>query len=248
MTTCLGAPQGAQDSVMPASPESTQHNAPEPLLLGSITQIWKVDPQHPEPRIIGLAGKLLSRGGVIVYPTETLYGLGGNPQVPEVAERIFGIKGRELRKPLPLIASSLEAVHQAIAEWPFSAEKLSRAFWPGPLTLVLRAAPHIRPLIHGNTGRIAIRVSSHPVAQALATEAGGLLIATSANQANQRPYQRPSELPGEFLALVDALIDAGPCGGTLRGHPSTVVDVSTVGPRLIRAGCIPWEMVLGAMS
>ena len=246
-TICLGAHQGAQNKAMFASFESTRHDAPLPFTSGCITQIWKVDPQHPESQIVSLAGKVLSRGGVIIYPTETLYGLGGNPKLPAVVERIFRIKGRELSKPLPLIASSLEAVYRAVAEWPISAEKLSRAFWPGPLTLVLRAAPHILPVIHGNTGRIAIRVSSHPVAQALASKAGGLLIATSANQANQRAYQTPSEMPGEFLALVDGLIDAGQCGGSAGSLPSTIVDVSALGPRLIRAGCIPWEKLLGAV-
>jgi L-threonylcarbamoyladenylate synthase len=210
--------------------------------------IWKVDPQHPEPRIIRFAGRLLSRGGVIVYPTETLYGLGGNPQLTEVVERIYRIKGRELSKPLPLIASSLDPVSQAIAEWPISAERLSRAFWPGPLTLVLRAAPHILPLIHGNTGKIAIRVSSHAVARALAAEAGGLLIATSANLAHQRPCQTPSEMPEEFLAQIDSLIDGGPSAGSSESLPSTIVDASGLAPRLIREGCIPWEKVLGAMS
>jgi L-threonylcarbamoyladenylate synthase len=232
---------------MLASFESTRHDVQEPSTSDCTAQIWKVDPQHPEPRIVSLVGKVLSRGGVIVYPTETLYGLGGDPKLPTVVERIFRIKGRELSNPLPLIASSLEAVYGAVAEWPISAEKLSRAFWPGALTLVLRAAPHILSLIHGNTGRIAIRVSSHPVAQALAAEVGGLLIATSANQANQQACQTASEMPGEFLALVDGLIDGGQCGRTEGSLPSTIVDLSAVDPRMIRAGSIPWERLLGAV-
>jgi L-threonylcarbamoyladenylate synthase len=226
------------------SSESTRHDALEPCTSGCIPSVWEVDPQHPEPRIIGLAGNLLSRGGVIVYPTETLYGLGGNPELLEVAERIYRIKGRELSKPLPLIASNLDAVYRAVAEWPIGAEKLSRAFWPGPLTLVLRAAPHILPLIHGSTGKIAVRVSSHAVARALAAEAGGLLIATSANLAHQRACRTPSEMPEEFLALIDGLMDAGPSGGSSGSLPSTIVDASALAPRLIRAGCIPWEKLL----
>jgi L-threonylcarbamoyladenylate synthase len=187
-------------------------------------------------------------GGVIVYPTETLYGLGGNPQLPEVPERVYRIKGRELSKPLPLIASNIEAVRQAVADWPISAEKLSRSFWPGPLTLVLQAASHILPPVHGNTGKIAIRISSHAVARALAAEAGGLLIATSANLAHQRACRTPSEMPYEFLAQIDALMDAGPSGGGLESLPSSIVDVSGFTPRLIRGGCIPWEDVLQVMS
>jgi L-threonylcarbamoyladenylate synthase len=224
--------------------ESTPNDGIEPFATGCMPSVWRVDPQHPALPTISLAGKLLSRGGVIVYPTETLYALGGNPELPEVAERIYRIKGRELSKPLPLIASNLEAVHRAVAEWPISAETLSCTFWPGPLSLVLRAAPHILPSIHGNTGRIAIRVSSHGVARALAAEAGGLLIATSANPAHQRACQTPSEMPEEFLLQLDGIIDAGPSGGSLESLPSTIVDVSGLGPRLIRAGCIPWEELI----
>ena len=216
----------------------------QPVAFALDIPIWTVDPGHPEPELLGLAGEVVSRGGVIVYPTETFYGLGGNPELPSAVQRVFRIKGREFNKPLPLIAANLETVYRAVAEWPMLAERLAQAFWPGPLTLILRAGAHILPQIHGNTGKIGIRISSHPVSQALATEAGGLLIATSANPAHQRAYQAPSEMPVEFLALVDGLIDAGPSGGACGNLPSTIVDASGSSARLVRAGCIPWEKVL----
>jgi L-threonylcarbamoyladenylate synthase len=210
----------------------------------SVTAIWPVDPRRPNAESLRPAGALLSRGGVIIYPTETSYGLGGNPKLALAVERIYRIKGREFSKPLPLIAANLEAVHVAVAEWPKPAEKLAQVFWPGPLTLILPAASHILPQIHGATGKIGIRISSHPVSQVLAAGAGGLLIATSANKAHQRAFQTPSEIPGEFLALVDALVDAGPSGEGCGNLSSTIVDACTSPPRLIRAGCVPWEMVL----
>jgi L-threonylcarbamoyladenylate synthase len=185
---------------------------------------------------------------VIIYPTETFYGLGANPKLPLAVERIYRIKGREFVKPLPLIASNLEAVYGAVAAWPMPAERLAQAFWPGPLTLILPAAAHMAPQVHGATGKIGIRVSSHPVAQALATGAGGLLTATSANRAHQRAFQEPSEISTDFLALVDGLVDAGPSGADRGQLPSTIVDVSVFPPRLIRAGCISWEQVLQAIS
>jgi L-threonylcarbamoyladenylate synthase len=230
--------------------------------------VWRVNPHHPEPEILRLAGELLSRGGVILYPTETFYGLGGDPRLPLAVERIYRIKGREFSKPLPLIAANLEAVYQAVAEWPILAERLAQAFWPGPLTLLLRAAAHILPQVHGNTGKIGLRISSHPVSQALATQAGGLLTATSANLAGQRAYRTPAEMPAEFVALVDGVVDAdlsgglenppsvkflapvdegmdaGPSGGNWGNLPSTIVDVSSSSARLVRPGCIPWERVL----
>ena len=240
----------------------------QPVAFAFDMPVWRVNPHHPEPEIIGLAGELLCRGGVILYPTETFYGLGGDPKLPLAVERIYRIKGREFSKPLPLIAADLEAVYQAVAEWPMLAERLAQAFWPGPLTLILRAAAHILPQVQGNTGKIGIRVSSHPVSQALATQAGGLLIATSANLAGQRAYRTPVEMPTEFLALVDGVVDAGlsgglenppsveilarvdegvepsPWGGRYGSLPSTMVDVSTSPARLVRPGCIPWERVL----
>ena len=216
----------------------------QPIAFALEIPIWRVDPQRPEPGLLGLAGDVLSRGGVIVYPTETFYGLGGNPELPAAVRRIYRIKGREFSKPLPLIAAHMEAVHQAVAEWPMLAERLAQAFWPGPLTLILRAGAHILPQLHGNTGKIGIRISSHPVAQALATAAGGLLIATSANAAHQGAYQTVSEMPVDFLALVNAVVDAGPSGGACGSLPSTIVDVSGASAELVRAGCIPWETVL----
>jgi len=218
-------------------PNAHMPNAPD-------TAIWKVDPQRPEAESLRPACELLSQGGVIIYPTETSYGLGGNPKLALAVERIYRIKGREFSKPLPLIAAKIEAVHQAVAEWPMPAERLAQVFWPGPLTLILPAAPHVLPQIHGATGRIGIRISSHPVSQALAAGAGGLLIATSANRAHQQALQTPSEVPGEFLALVDGLVDAGHSGEECGNLPSTIVDVCASPPRLIRAGCISWERML----
>jgi L-threonylcarbamoyladenylate synthase len=209
--------------------------------------VWKVDPQLPEAASLHLASKLLKQGGVILFPTETFYGIGANPRLPLAVERIYRIKGREFNKPLPLIAASLEAVYGAIKEWSKTAERLAQSFWPGPLTLVLPAAPDILPQVHGGTGKIGIRISSHPVAQALAAGGGGLVTATSANPAHQQAFQTPSEIPAAFLALVDGLVDAGPSGGGSGSLPSTVVDAGAFPPRLIRAGCIPWEKVMQAI-
>ena len=181
---------------------------------------------------------------MIIYPTETFYGLGGNPKLPQAVERIYRVKGREFSKPLPLIASNLAAVYEAVSEWPILAEKLARAFWPGPLTLILPAAAHLLPQLHGASGKIGIRVSSHPVAQALAAAAGGLLTATSANQTHQPAFQTPAGIPAEFLALVDGLVDGGPTGVDWGNLPSTIVDACAFPPTLIRTGCITWERVL----
>lgn len=246
MSTGLSLPAvGAGPCESVAAADGGCKAADNPYVLNApAAAVWKVDPRRPEEVSLRPACELLSRGGVIIYPTETSYGLGGNPKMAMVVERIYRIKGREFGKPLPLIASNLQAVQEAVAEWPEAAARLAQVFWPGPLTLVLPAASHVLPQIHGATGKIGLRISSHPVSRILAAGAGGLLISTSANKAYEQPFQTPSEIPGTFLSLVDGLVDAGPSPEDLRGLPSTIVDACTSPPRLIRAGCIPWERVL----
>lgn len=156
-------------------------------------------------------------------------------------ERVYQVKGRDFKKPLPLIASGVEAVHQAVAQWPPGAARLAQAFWPGPLTLVLPAAPHVPAPVHAHTGKIAVRVSSHPVARALSFAVGGLLISTSANPTDRPASRDPDAFPGVFLAKVDGLLHAGQTQGHM---PSTIVDMSFDPPKLVRAGCISWKDVL----
>ena len=209
---------------------------------------WQIDPQRPDQHVIDAAGELLSQGGVVVYPTETYYGLGGHPELLSAIERIYTIKGRAAVKPLPLIAADLEAVYRAVADWRPVAKKLAEVFWPGPLTLILNAAPSLVPLLHAHTGKVAVRISSHPVAQALARAIGGLLTATSANQSGQRACRTVSEMPEDLLVQVDGLLEAGTLGEGTIDLPSTIIDLSTAVPRLVRPGCIAWERVEEVLS
>lgn len=199
-----------------------------------------VNPFQPEVDIIAWAAACLQNGGVLIYPTETFYGLGGNPCQETVITRIFRLKGRDGRKPLPLIAADEAAARRTAAFWPEAAEHLARAFWPGPLTLIVAASSLFPPILHAHTGKIAIRVSSHAVARRLAAGAGGLLIATSANLSEQAPCNHPDRLSPELLRQVDAVLHAGPTPG---GKPSTLVDVSVEPSRLLRAGVIEWERI-----
>jgi L-threonylcarbamoyladenylate synthase len=180
---------------------------------------------------------VVRRGGIIVYPTETFYGLGGLPEVERVIERIFYLKGREFNKPLPLIAEGLGSARGAVQDWPEAAQRLADVFWPGPLTLVLPAARKFPPRLHAHTGRVAIRVSSHPVARLLAQSVGGLLISTSANRSGEDSCSDLGQLPRELERGVDGIVDSGSLPG---GMPSTIVDLAEGPPRLVRQGCVPW--------
>jgi L-threonylcarbamoyladenylate synthase len=201
-------------------------------------RLREVDPLRPEADIIAWAALCLSKGGVLIYPTETFYGLGGDPYELQVVERIYRIKARDAHKPLPLIAADEAATRRAVRIWPEVAERLARAFWPGPLTLVVLAASQLPPTLHDRTGKIAVRVSSHAVARHLAAAAGGLLISTSANLAGNRPCAHPDQLSVELLHQVDGVLHAGRTSG---GQPSTLVDVTVDPPRLLRSGAIEWE-------
>ena len=204
--------------------------------------IWTVDPDIPSAKIIEEAAQLIIQGGVVVYPTETLYALGGHPMLINSIKRIFDIKGRNTDKPLPLIAATAEDVRKAVDDWPASADKLAKSLWPGPLTLILASSERLPSELSLSIGKVALRISSHPVASALATAVGGLLISTSANISGQAAVDDPACIAPDLLFKADGLIECGKIRGG-GGLPSTIVDVSAGPPRLIRKGCISWARI-----
>ncbi len=206
-----------------------------------LPEIWKIDPDSPCLETMKHAASRVKEGGILLYPTETFYGLGGDPFQPAVIHRIFSVKGRDRNKPLPLIAADMESVLRAAAHWPDTAERLARAFWPGPLSLLLAASPEIPEPVHASTGKVALRISSHPVARLLAAGTGGLIISTSANLSGEPPANAVENLSPGLLSQVDAILDAGPIETRTRGLPSTIVDVTGVFPRLARDGFVPWR-------
>jgi len=205
----------------------------------------KIDPSEIRPETVWDAASVLRSGGVVVYPTETFYALGAIPAIAEAVDRVFEIKGRDFTKPLPLIASDRQAVLGAASEWPESAEALARIFWPGPLSIVIPASPSLPAALHAGTGKIAIRVSSHPVAALLAQAVGGLLISTSANRAGEPPPSSSGAVAQELLLSVDAFLDAGDLPG---GLPSAIVDVTVRPAELVRAGKIGWKEIRRALE
>jgi L-threonylcarbamoyladenylate synthase len=174
-------------------------------------------------------------GGVVAYPTETFYGLGADPFQEKALERVYAIKGRDFGKPLPLIASDIASARGVAGDWPLLADRLAERFWPGPLTLVVEASARLPVLLHAGTGKIAVRVSPHGAARALAAGLGGAIVATSANRAGEPARDDPRRLSSTILSGVDGLIDAGK---TVGGRPSTMVDATVSPPRLLRAGAL----------
>src|SRR5207247_2110980 len=140
----------------------------------------RVEPLTCEPDELAPAVAWLRAGGVVAFPTDTLYGLAVDPTSAAAVHALFDLKGRDRSAPVPLVAASVHQVQAVSAGWTLMAERLSARFWPGPLSLVLDAAPNVPDDVHAGTRSIAIRVPSHRVAQGLCAAWGGALTATSA--------------------------------------------------------------------
>ena len=208
--------------------------------VGLIMRILKIDPAGTHSEAIYATASILKSGGLVLYPTETFYALGALPGVVEAVEKVFEIKGRDEAKPLPVIASDIQAVRRVASEWCESAGALAESFWPGPLSIVIPAVESLTAVLHAVTGKIAVRVCSHPVAAMLARACGGLIVSTSANRAGEPPPASPGNIAERLLLAVDALLDAGNLPG---GLPSTIVDVTVQPAVLVRAGKINWENI-----
>jgi L-threonylcarbamoyladenylate synthase len=180
---------------------------------------------------------VLRQGGVIVYPTETVYGLGCIADDAVAVQRIASIKTSRMDVNFLILVRDLEQMLNYAASIPPSARKLAEAFWPGPLTLILPALMEVPGILIGPSGGVALRVSSHPWAQCLMQALGVGLVSTSANQ---HGYPAPAsliELDQQIGNQADLVVD----GGNLPGVPSTVLDLCAGKPKLIRPGAIPRE-------
>jgi L-threonylcarbamoyladenylate synthase len=199
-----------------------------------------VDPNHPDPRRIAEAAAVIRRGGIVAYPTDTLYGLAADPRDPRAVARLFAVKSRPLERAIPLIAAD-DATAGLAGRFAPRTRMLARHFWPGPLTLLVSADARLVPAVHGERRLVGVRVPDSVVARALALAAGGLITATSANRSGAAPTADPEDLHPLAASGLDALLDGGPAPG---GPPSTIVDVTAEPPLLVRAGAVPWERVL----
>ena len=194
-------------------------------------------------RDVAVAASALRRGSLVVYPTETFYGLGALATLPAALARLAAAKLRPADKPLPLVAADDAMAFALWAAVPAEARVLAGAFWPGPLTLVAAAAPGLPgPVTLG--GAVGVRVPGSELARELCRLAGGPVISTSANPSGGPAPASVEELDPELLSRVDLVLDGGPTSG---GLPSTVVQVGEGGPRLLRAGAVPWEAVEAAI-
>jgi L-threonylcarbamoyladenylate synthase len=180
----------------------------------------------------GEAADLIRRGGVLIYPTETVYGLGAGACNAAAIERIARIKGTAAEAAYLLLVRDIEQIRQYARIFPAAAERLARRFWPGPLTLILPAKDGLPPRLVGAGGGVGVRISSHPWCQELLSRLECALVSTSANFSGQPAAAVGADLDPSLKAAVDLVVD----GGRLRGRASTVLDLCSDPPRLLREG------------
>lgn len=197
-----------------------------------------VSSTDPEAAAIEAAAEAIRRGGLVGFPTDTLYGIAADPFNPEAVRRVCTLKGRMAGQPLPLVAADTAQVEAAVGPLSDVGRVLAAEFWPGPLTLLLRAPNGLAAEVSAGTGRVGVRVPAHPVPRALCARAASLLTATSANRSGEPPSDDADGVAQSIGPGLDVLIDGGPTPG---GLPSTIVDVSE--RRLVRAGAVPWEKI-----
>ncbi len=204
-----------------------------------------VDPLRPSPQVIADAADVIRRGGLVAFPTETVYGLGADALDEAAVLRIFEAKGRPSYNPIIAHVASVEHAKSLVTEWPETAARLAAAFWPGPLTLVLPRAPHVPLALTAGRDSVAVRMPAHPVALALITAADRPIAAPSANRFSEVSPTTADHVVRGLGARVDMILDGG---ATQVGIESTVVDLSGDAPVLLRPGTLSRaaiERVLG---
>lgn len=208
------------------------------------TQVYPVNPDAPEPAAIAAAAAVIRSGHLVAFPTETVYGLGANACDEAAIARIFAAKERPFADPLIVHLAAADQLAAVCVDLPRLAWELAAAFWPGPLTLVLWRSSVVAANVSGGRDTVAVRVPAHPVAQALLVASGVPIAAPSANR-----FSRPSPTTAQHVledldGRVDIVLDAG---ATTIGLESTVVDLTSDPPRLLRPGGIPAEELLAYM-
>ncbi len=203
------------------------------------TLYLQTDAQNPHPDILKKAADLLLTGNLIAFPTETVYGLGAVISDDNALKEIFTIKKRPFTNPLLVHISSPVQIEKIAVDIPAQAVKLMERFWPGPLSLILPQHPNISPLITGNTGKVGIRMPSHPVALGL-INLSGPLAGTSANISSRPSPTEAKHVLDDLAGKIAAIIDTGPTG---IGIESTIIDLSGNRPKILRLGGILIEEI-----
>ena len=191
------------------------------------------------------AAGILKRGGLVAFPTETVYGLGADASSREAIARLYRVKGRPLDHPVIVHFADAAGAFAWAREVPAAARTLARKFWPGPLTLILKRAPHVGDFVPGGQETVGVRVPAHPLALALLVEFGGGLAAPSANRHGRVSPTTAQHVRDDLGTDVDCVLDGGTCGV---GIESTIVDLSRGRPAVLRPGGVSVTELASALA
>lgn len=203
-----------------------------------MSRILTIDPQSIDKSLIEEIVIAIGQGAITAYPTETFYGLGIDVTNDYAIKHLFDLKRRDYGNPIAVIVADRDMLSEVVSEIPHHAEPLMEKYWPGPLTILFQTGKAISKALTTNTGKIGIRISSHPIAQAITSRLGKPLTTTSANLTGFPPSFNVNHLKNYFGEKIDLIVDAGEL---LPSRGSTVVDVSEEKLVIIREGDIPSE-------
>jgi len=206
-----------------------------------MSHVVKIDQAEPPLQGLERAVLIIEEGGIVAFPTESFYGLGVDATNPSAIERLFLVKKRDPGLPLLILISAIDELPQYTASIPAEALELGRRFWPGGLTLVFQSTQTLPSVLTAGTGKIGIRISSHPLAHALTLALKRPITGTSANISGGPPCTRADQVVECLGGQVDLILDGGLTEGT---HPSTLLDVTSNPPVLIREGIIKAEEII----
>jgi L-threonylcarbamoyladenylate synthase len=195
----------------------------------------EIDRDLPNPEILARAAELLRAGRLVAFPTETVYGLGANALDASAVTRIYEAKGRPSYNPIIVHVPDIDSVAEVVREWSERANALAKAFWPGPMTLVLPRRPVVPDIVTAGLDSVGVRIPAHPVAHALLEAAKIPIAAPSANRSMELSPTTGRHVEKSLGDTVDLILDAGP---TKVGIESTVIDVTTDVPTILRPGTI----------
>ena len=209
------------------------------------TRVIQVDPANVAPAVLEQACQVLRQGGLVAFPTDTLYALGANALDPQAIERVHTVKGRHHSKPLSLLVPSIEAASNLASSLPEDVRSLMQAFWPGALTVVVQAGPKVPAILRGAAGTVGVRMPAGSVARQLLTAFAGPIIGTSANKAGGADPADAKTVQKTIGGQIDLILDGG---RVTLGVPSSVIDCTRQPARILREGAIARSKLRGKIA
>lgn len=204
------------------------------------TKIQRLDPEHFQDEELAEAGRVLKEGGLVAFPTETVYGLGGDAMCSEAAAKIYAAKGRPSDNPLIVHIADMDSLYDIVEEVSEDAVKLAERFWPGPMTMIFTKKDKVPYSTTGGLETVAVRMPSHPVAMELIRQSGVYVAAPSANTSGRPSPTRADHVIEDLDGRIDMILDGGSVG---IGLESTIIDMTAEVPVILRPGYITKEML-----